>query len=160
MGKSVAAASDSVMSNTLKPLTNTQTVFVVDLHQTMIMSVHFENGRSAHREYLNCCSQVLKRSVRTKYVRTMTSNCRSTLTNLTRNFDAGECKLIFDNQHNGTKDNNNNNNTVMLDEREAAYRSEDASNSFTFMIIMVIIPCTFTTYLVDYHLYLFLFVLH
>ena len=98
--------------------------------------------------------------MRTKYVRTMTSNRRSTLTNLIRNFDAGECELIFDDQDNGTKDNNNNNNTVMLDEREAAYRSEDASNSFAFMIIMIIIPCTFTTYLVDYHLYQFLFVLH
>ena len=39
----------------------------------------------------------------------------------------------------------------MLDEREAAYRSEDASNSFIFMIIMTIIPYTFTMYLVDYH---------
>ena len=61
----------------------------------------------------------------------MTSNRSSTLTNLTRNFDAGECKLIFDNQHNGTKDNKNKNkNAVMLDERKAAYRSGDASNPF------------------------------
>ena len=28
--------------------------------------------------------------------------------NLTRNFDAGECKLILDNEHNGTKDSNDN----------------------------------------------------
>ena len=53
----------------------------------------------------------------------------------------GECKLIFDDQHNGTKDNNKNNEkAVTLDEREAAYRSEDASNFFTFMTVMIIIP--------------------
>ena len=48
----------------------------------------------------------------------------------------------------------------MLDNREAAYGSEDASNSFSFMIIMIIIPYIFTMYLVDYHVYQFLFVLH
>ena len=93
----------------------------------------------------------------------MTSNRRGTLTNLTRNFDAGECKLIFDNQHNGTKGqhgNKRNKNAVMLVKREAAYRSEDASNSVTFMIIMIIIPYIFTMYLVNYHLYQFLFVPH
>ena len=93
----------------------------------------------------------------------MTSNRGSTLTNLTRNFDAGGCKLILDNQHNGTKDNNGNKRNkkaVMLVKREAAYRSEDASNSVTFMIIMIIIPCIFTMYSVNYYLYQFLFVLH
>ena len=50
-------------------------------------------------------SQVLKKSVSTKYVRTMTGNHRSTLTTLTRNFDASECKLIFDDQLNDTEDN-------------------------------------------------------
>ena len=90
----------------------------------------------------------------------MTSNRRSTLTNSTRNFEAGE---IFDNQHNGRKGNNDNKknkNAVMLDDREAAYRSEDASNSFYLMIVMIIIPYIFTMYLGDYHLYQFLFVLH
>ena len=59
----------------------------------------------------------------------MTSNHRSTLMNLTRDFDAGECKLILDNEHNGTKDSNDNKklkknkNTVVLDKKEAAYRS-------------------------------------
>ena len=48
---------------------------------------------------------------------------------------------------------------VTLDKREAAYRSEDAYNFFTFMIIMVIIPFFFTMYLVDYQLYQFTFVL-
>ena len=43
--------------------------------------------------------QVPKTSMSTKYERTMTSNHRITLTNLTQNFDAGY----------GTKDNNNNN---------------------------------------------------
>ena len=86
MGKCVAGASDSVMSNTLKTLTNAQTVFVVDLHQTMISKGVVLRTR---REYLKYCNQVLKRSLRTKYVRTMTNNRRSTLTNLTRNFDAG-----------------------------------------------------------------------
>ena len=49
--------------------------------------------------------------------------------NLTRNFDAGECKLTLDNEHNGTKDSNDNKklkknkNTVVLDKKEAAYRS-------------------------------------
>ena len=93
----------------------------------------------------------------------MTSNRRNTLTNLTQNFDAGECKLIFDDRHNGTKDNNDkkkNKNAVMLDEREAAYRSEDASSSYTFMITMTIIPYTFTMYLVDYNVYQFFYVLH
>ena len=71
----------------------------------------------------------------------MTSNDRSTLRNFTRNFDAGGCKLIFlifDNQHNGTEDNDNKK-AVMLDEREATYRSEDASNFFNFMTVMIII---------------------
>ena len=93
-------------------------------------------------------------------MRTMTSNHRSILTNLTRNFDAGKCKLIFDDQYNGMKDNSDkkkNKKAVMLDEREAAYRSEDASNVFTFMII---IPYIFTMDLVDYQLYELLFVLH
>ena len=51
----------------------------------------------------------------------MISNYRSTLRNLTLNFDAGGCKLIFDNQHNGTEDNNDNKKAIMLDEREATY---------------------------------------
>ena len=33
--------------------------------------------------------------------------------------------------------------TVMLDEKEAAYGREDASNFFTFMIVMIIIPHIF-----------------
>ena len=51
----------------------------------------------------------------------------SSLTNLSRNFDAGECKLTFDDQNNVTKDNNDNKKykkAVMLDERKAAYRIE------------------------------------
>ena len=40
--------------------------------------------------------------------------------------------LIFDNQHNGTEDNNNNKKAV-------TYRSEDASNFFNFMTVMIII---------------------
>ena len=49
--------------------------------------------------------------------------------NLTRNFDAGECKLILDNEHNGTKDSNDiknlkkNKNTVVWDKKGATYRS-------------------------------------
>ena len=33
-------------------------------------------------------------------MRTMTRNHRGALTNLTRDFDAGECKLILDDRHN------------------------------------------------------------
>ena len=65
-------------------------------------------------------------------MQTITSNHRSTLTNLTRNFGAGKCKLLLDDQHNGMKDNNDNKRNkkaVMLDETEAAYRSEDAITS-------------------------------
>ena len=69
----------------------------------------------------------------------MISNDRSTLRNFTRNFDAGGCKLIFDNQR-GMEDNNDNKKAVMLDEREATYRSEDASNFLNFMTVMIIIP--------------------
>ena len=65
----------------------------------------------------------------------MISNDRSTLTNFTRNFYAGGCKLIFDDQRNGTEYNNDNKKAVMLDEREATYRSEDARNFLNFMII-------------------------
>ena len=49
--------------------------------------------------------------------------------NLTRNFDARECKLILDNEHNGTKDNNDNKKleknkkTVVLDKKGAAHRN-------------------------------------
>ena len=68
----------------------------------------------------------------------MISNDRSTLRNFTRNFDAGGCKLIFDNQR-GTEDNNDNKKAVMLDERETTYRSEDASNFLNFMTVMIII---------------------
>ena len=72
-------------------------------------------------------------------MQTMTSNDRSTVRNFTRNFDAGGCKTIFDNQHNGTEDNNDNKKAVMLDEREATYRSEDASIFFNIMTVMIII---------------------
>ena len=48
--------------------------------------------------------------------------------------------MIFDNQHNGTEENNDNKKAVMLDEREATYRSEDASNFLNFMTVMIIIP--------------------
>ena len=81
--------------------------------------------------------------MRTKFVRTMTSNHRSTLTNLIRNFDAGKYKLIFDNRQNGIKDNSDNKESkkaVMLDEREAAYRSEVACKLLYFY---------------DYHIQLF-----
>ena len=74
----------------------------------------------------------VEQSLSTKYVQTMTSNDRRTLRNFTRNFDAGGCKLIFDNQHNGTEDNNDNKKAV-------TYRSEDASNFFNFMTVMIII---------------------
>ena len=163
-------ASYGVMSNTLKPLTNAHTV--------RGRPTPNDDDERAFRKGSFCelvanisnvafkFSQVQKRSLHTKYVRTVTSNHRGTLTNLTRNFDAGKSRLIFDNQHNGTQDNNDNKklkknkNTVTLDEREGAYRSEDASNSFTFMIIMIIIPYIFTMYLVNHHLYQFLSVLH
>ena len=106
----MAEASYGVRSNTRKPLTNAQTV------RGRPTSKH-ENERTfrkgSFRELLANISnvaikllQVLKRSVEqslsTKYVQTMTSNDRSTLRNFTRKFDAGGCKLIFDNQRNGT----------------------------------------------------------
>ena len=106
----MAEASYGVRSNTLKPLTNAQTV------RGRPTSKH-ENERAfrkgSFRELLANISnvaikplQVLKRSVEqslsTKYLQTMTSNDRSTLRNCTRNFDAGGCKQIFDNQHNVT----------------------------------------------------------
>ena len=99
----MAEASYGVRSNTLKPLTNAQTV------RGRAISKH-ENERAfrkgSFRELLTNISnnaikllQVLKRSVEqsssTKYVQTMTSNDRSTLRNFTRNFDAGVCKLIL-----------------------------------------------------------------
>ena len=136
----MAEASYGVRSNTPKPLTNAQTV------RGRPTSKH-ENERAfrkgSFRELLANISnvaikllQVLKRSVEqslsTKYVQTMTSNDRRTLRNFTRNFDAGGCKLIFDNQHNGTEDNNDNKKAV-------TYRSEDASNFFNFMTVMIII---------------------
>ena len=86
----------------------------------------------------------------------MPGNHRGTLTNLPRNFDTSECT------HNGTNDNRVNKKSkkaVMLNEREVAYRNEDACNSFTFMTIVIIIPYVFTMYLVDYQLYQLLFVL-
>jgi len=112
----MAKAGYGVRSNTLKPLTNTQTV------RGRPTSKH-ENERAFQKgsfcKLLGNISnvaiklkQVLKRSVeqslRTKYLQTMISNNRSTLTNFIQNFDAGGCKLIFDNKHNGTEDNNNN----------------------------------------------------
>lgn len=48
----------------------------------------------------------------------------------------------------------------MLNERDAAYRGEDASNFFIFIIVMIIIQYIFTMYLVGYQRYQFLFVLH
>ena len=139
----MAEASDGVRSNTLKPLTNAQTV------RKRPKPKH-ENERAfrrgSFRELLANISnvaikllQVLKRSVEqslsTKYVQTMTSNDRSTLRNFTRNFVAGGCKLIFlifDNQHDGTEENNDNKKAII-------YRSEDASNVFNFMTVMIII---------------------
>ena len=46
----------------------------------------------------------VEQSLSTKYVQTMISNDRSTLRKYTRNFDAGGCKMIFDNLHNNTHD--------------------------------------------------------
>ena len=137
----MAEASYGVRSNTLKPLTNVQTV------PGRPTSKH-ENERAfrkgTFRELLANISnvaikllQVLKRSVElslsTKYVQTMTSNDRSTLRNFTRNFDAGGCKLIFlifDDQHNGTEDN----------KKTVTYRSEDASNFFNYWVASMAIP--------------------
>ena len=48
----------------------------------------------------------------------------------------------------------------MLNERDAAYRGEEASNFLIFIIVMIIIQYIFTMYLVDYQRYQFLFVLH
>ena len=54
-----------------------------------------------------------------------TSYHGSTLTTLIRNFNAGKCKLKFD-QHNGTKDNNGNKRykeAVILDENTSSATS-------------------------------------
>lgn len=56
-----------------------------------------------------------------------TSNDRSTLTNLAVNLNAGESKVIFDDQYSGMKESNDNKNhkkVVKLDKTEVAYRSE------------------------------------
>lgn len=75
------------MSSALKPLTNAQTV----------------RGRPTPNDDDELAFR--KGSMSTTYVRTMNRNHKSTLTNLTRNFDAGESKPIFDNErHSGTKD--------------------------------------------------------
>ena len=136
-------ASYGVGSNTLKPLTNAKTVRgrPTSKHENEFA---FRKG-SFHELLANISSvaikllQVLKRSVEqslsTKYVQTMTSNDRSTLRNFTRNVVAGGCKLIFlifDNQHNGREDHNDN-------KKDVTYRSEDASNFFNFMTVMIII---------------------
>ena len=116
----MAEAGYGVRSNALKPLTNAQTV------RGRPTSKH-ENERAFRKgsfcDLLGNISnvaikliQVLKRSVeqslRTKYLQTMISNYRSILRNFIRNFDAGGCKLIFDNQHNGTEYNNDNKKAV------------------------------------------------
>ena len=46
--------------------------------------------------------------------------------------DISDIRSLFDNQHNGTEDNNDNKKAV-------TYRSEDASNFFPFMTVMIII---------------------
>ena len=106
----MAEASYGVRFNTLKPLTNAQTVRG---RPTTKHENEFAFRKGSFRELLANISnvaikllQVLKRSVEqslsTKYVQTMTSNDRSTLRNFTRNVVAGGCKLIFlifDNQH-------------------------------------------------------------
>ena len=106
----MAEASYGVRFNTLKPLTNAQTVRG---RPTTKHENEFAFRKGSFRELLANISnvaikllQVLKRSVEqslsTKYVQTMTSIDRSTLRNFTRNVVAGGCKLIFlifDNQH-------------------------------------------------------------
>ena len=147
MSSAMAGASYGVLSNTHKPFTN---------FRTKRTSISIE-------VFPQTPSEVLKRSLGTKYARTMASNHR-TLTNSTRKFDAGECKLVFDNQHNGTKDNSDNKEnkkTVMLDEREAACRSEDANNLFAYITALIIVTYFYKVdYQVDYQLCEFLFVLH
>ena len=73
-------------------------------------------------------------------MQTMARKYRSTLTNLTQNFDPGKCKLIFDDQPNGTKGKNNNKKAHKMDNREATCQSENERNFFTFMTVMIIIP--------------------
>lgn len=81
------------MSNTIKPLTNAQTV--------RGRRTPNDDDKRAFRKgsllqlLVNISNvaikfvQVLKRSTSTKCARTMTGNHRRTSTNLTRNFDAG-----------------------------------------------------------------------
>ena len=151
MSKAVAGRTCSAMSNAIEPLTNAQTVRDRRT-QNVDDEGAVENGvvpgnLSEHLKHCHKFLQLLKRSISTKYVQTMTSNQRSTLTNLTQNFDAGGCKLIFDDQQFDMKDSNDHKKSkkaVMLDEGEAAYRSEDASN---FLTVMIIIPYIFTIYM-------------
>ena len=108
----------ALVSNTLKPLTNTQTVRGRPTPNDDNVCA-FRKGSFCELvgNISNVAIKLLQVLKRSKYVRTMTSSRRRTLTNLTRNFDAGE---IFDNQHNGTEDNKKNKNAVMLDDREPA----------------------------------------
>ena len=93
MSKAMAGASYSAMSNTIKPLTNAQTVRARRTPNDYDKRA-FRKG-SLLQLLVNIPNvaikflQVLKRSTSTKCARTMTGNHRSTSTNLTRNFDAG-----------------------------------------------------------------------
>ena len=95
-----------VRSNTLKPLTNAHTVHgrptSKHKNECAILKGSFRELLANTSNVAIKLLQVLKRSVEqslsTKYVQTVTSNDRSTLRNFTQNFDAGGCKLIFDNE--------------------------------------------------------------
>ena len=162
----MAEASYGVRFNTLKPLTNAQTVRG---RPTTKHENEFAFRKGSFRELLANISnvaikllQVLKRSVEqslsTKYVQTMTSIDRSTLRNFTRNVVAGGCKLIFlifDNQH-----------QIMAGRTTTTTRKTsltEAKMQVTSLILWLswsLFHIFCTMYQVDYQFYQFLFVLH
>lgn len=147
---------DGVIANTLKPLTNPQTV---GDRPPLTDDDERKFGKGSFRQLLGILRVNLTRSneqsmrsneqsMRTKY---LTYDKSTALTNLTETFDmnslgAGGWTVLNDQVYTDSKQDKPNKKAAMLDYKEllveeCSCQSEDASNFFNFMTVVIIIPC-------------------
>lgn len=153
--KGAASLGDGVIANTLKPLTNPQTVGdrppLTDDDERKFGKGSFHQLLGILRVNLTRSNEQSMRSneqsMRTKY---LTYDKSTALTNLTEDFDinslgAGGWTVLNDQVYTDSKQNKPNKKAAMLDYKELVEeclcQSEDASKFFNFMTVLIIIPC-------------------
>lgn len=153
--KGAASLGDGVIANTLKPLTNPQTVGdrppLTDDDERKFGKESFRQLLGILRVNLTSSNEQSMRSneqsMRTKY---LTYDKSTALTNLTEDFDmnslgAGGWTVLNDQVYTDSKQNKPNKKAAMLDYKELVEeclcQSEDVSNFFNFKTVVIIIPC-------------------